>query len=259
MDSFSQDNAIKYLSTYQSALGSNTTVLSGINALHGNPASTADEERSYVLTINTEQRYLLSSLNSSFIGGIFRIGSHDYMGVSYANFGIDEFQEQKIGLSYSRKIAKRLFIGTNANYYNFRIEEYGNRSSFDMSIGVKSSLGKSINFGLVAENVIPASAKSASRNNTTISAGIQYKLSEKVLFVIESKTDFSEFTSWSFGIHYDIINELSILAGINGIERGPSFGLNYKINPNFLITGAIRSSQNLGTTPSLGITYYSSR
>ena len=242
----------KFLSSYQSAIGGNSTMLSGIYSIQGNPAGIADSKKSFSLIINSEQRYFLSSLNSSFIGAIRKLGSHDFTAFSVANFGIAEYKEQKYSISYSRKIAENTFIGSSFNFYNFRIDQYGNRTWWNVDVGMKSSISKFLIVGFFIRNVLPHPLLNNTDDAPLFAFGIQYILSEKVFLVSELQKPSNHSLFISFGLNYNLLENLSLQAGTNNSDFGSSFGFIYKINSTLHFSGGLRSNQYLGLSPHVG-------
>lgn len=243
----------KYLSSHQSSLGGNTTLLSGVYSFQGNPAGLADNDDRLSLIANTEQRFFLSSLNSSFVGAIAQIGAYDYVAISAANFGIEEYKEQKFSTAYSRRIGEKTFIGSTFNLFNFQIQEYGSKAWFNLDIGIKTAVSKVFLVGVVVENLFPDRLTDNSDQPLRVAVGIQYILSNKVFVVSEARKASDDKISFSFGINYSVLNNLSFQAGINGLESGPTFGFLYKIKEDLHFSGGIRSGQNLGLTPNIGL------
>ncbi len=255
-DLCAQSNGIKYMSSLQSALGTNTSVLKGINSLLGNPGAIAETNDEFAIMASTEQRFFLSSLNSTNIGVIKRIGSEDYIGVSIGFFGINEYQEKRFSLSYSRKIGPNTYIGCTANYYQLAIDEYGSQSDVDLNIGLKSRITKHISVGVAAYNIFSSPDHGYLRMHTNISTGIQYTISNKVDWLLEIRTDFENYSAFSTGINYHIIDSLNIQLGMNTIDNGIALGFSYNINNKMRIAAASRSNQNLGISPSFTLIYH---
>lgn len=254
---YGQIYANKYTSGLQSALGSNTTTLTDIHAIQTNPGAIGDTDASLAILANTEQRYFLSSLNSTFIAGVMQISDHDYAGLSYANFGIKEYQEQKLTGAYSKQIGRATYIGTSVDFYNFRIEEYGSKKDVNINVGLKTQLHPDLDLGIVFSNILPTEEYSTFQNNTALAMGIQYRLSDIAFVVIEGKSDFDHTHYGSLGVNYQILEELEIQAGVNSLEQGFSFGLLYQLMDTFHLSASMRSNQNLGITPSIGLIYRS--
>ena len=250
-----QTNNIKYLTSTQSALGSNLTSLKGIYGLFGNPGSISASDVKFSLLASSEQRFLLGSLNSTSIGALKKIGSHDYLGLTFGSFGIDEYKEQRFALSYSRKIAATTSLGVTTNYYLQSIEEYGTESDFDLIIGVHTHLSENVALGLTAFNIMSNESEGYLRENTEFGVGIEYALSEKVQCYLEYRSDFSDHAVFSTGIAYQIINRMNLQVGMNTQDNGISLGLSYGFNHKVQINASSRSTQNLGTSPGLSILY----
>jgi len=201
----SQTNDIKYLSAYQSAMGSNTIMVSG------------------------------------------------------SNFGIDEYQERRFALSYSRLLSDKLVIGSTASYFRNSIDEYGSQNDFQIDFGFIARISSDVILGLYVSNVLPSEELGYLRDITELTVGGRYNLSDQVTWLIEVESDLSDYFNFSSGISYQIIERLDFMIGMNTRDKGLSIGLTYNVNNSTRITGANRATQNLGNSPGLSIRHQRAR
>ena len=253
--SSAQTNTIKYLSSFQSALGSNLSLIPGVYGALCNPGTIANTDENYAVLATTEQRFFLGSLNSTSLATIKKIGEYDYLGLSLGSFGIDEFKEQRLTLSYSKKIAENVSIGSTASYYTKSIEEYGSESDFDLNIGFMSKIKDDLELGAALYNIFSNENKGYLRENTEMVAGLRYLLSDKVKWLLEIRSDFKGYNVFSTGLSYQVVDQFNLQLGMNTLDSGISIGLSYSISSSLEMNASSRSNLNLGISPGLSIKY----
>ena len=106
------------------SMGNTIAARSGAHAIFGNQAGLATLENSNLL-ISTERRFNLSELSSHSAGAAIATKAGTF-GLAINYFGFSEFNEQKIGLAYARKLGKRFNVGAQVDYLGTRIKEFGN-------------------------------------------------------------------------------------------------------------------------------------
>ena len=113
-----------------------------------------------------------------------RLGNFGLM-INYAGF--KNFNENKIGLAYARKLGKVLDIGVQFNYYSYRIPSYGNASTINFEIGAIMHLTEKLNAGIHVYN--PVGGKLGKNSGEKLASaykmGIGYDASDK--FFISSE------------------------------------------------------------------------
>ncbi len=72
--------------------------------------------------------------------------------INYAGF--ENFNEQKAGLAYARKLGSALDLGVQFNYYGYRVPQYGNTSAVNFEIGAIMHLTSRLNAGLHVYNPV---------------------------------------------------------------------------------------------------------
>lgn len=250
-----QTHHIKYLSAYQSAMGSNTSVVQGAKGITGNPAGLFQPTEDFSIMVSTEQRYFLGSLNSTSLAGLKSLSDLDCIAIGISNFGIDEFQERRYTLGYSRLLSENLVIGATANYYQFQIEEYDNQNDLDINLGFIALISKNMTLGVHLANILPDASRDYLREDIEISAGLNYELSNDLNWLLELKSDTKDYVYFSTGIQYAILDDIHFMIGFNTWDKGLSVGLSYNFNKNLSLIGSNRSTQNLGNSPSLSLEY----
>ena len=151
----------------------------------GNQAALASVKNAGI-GIYGERRFMLSETSVYTLGGSLptRLGNFGLM-INYAGF--KNFNENKIGLAYARKLGKFLDVGVQFNYYNYRIPSYGNASTINFEIGALLHVTDKLNAGIHVYN--PVSGKLGKSSDEKLASaykmGIGYDASDK--FFISSE------------------------------------------------------------------------
>ncbi|MEP7254277.1 MAG: hypothetical protein ABI666_00805 [Ferruginibacter sp.] len=118
----------------------------------GNQAALA-QTKNAGLGIYGERRFMLSETSSYTLGAAFptRMGN---FGLQLNYSGFKNFNENKIGLTYARKLGKLVDVGVQFNYYGYRIPAYGNASSINFEIGAMMHLTDKLNAGIHVYNPV---------------------------------------------------------------------------------------------------------
>ena len=133
-----------------------------------------------------ERRFMLSETSVYTLAGSLptRLGNFGLM-INYAGF--KNFNENKIGLAYARKLGKFLDVGVQFNYYSYRIPSYGNASTINFEIGAMMHVTDKLNAGIHVYN--PVSGKLGKNSGEKLASaykmGIGYDASDK--FFISSE------------------------------------------------------------------------
>ena len=88
------------------ALGGGGVAFTGLSSLGNNPAGLADLT-TWGTSVQAEQRFLLADLQLLSAAGALPTASGNF-GVQINYFGFEGYNEQKIGLSYGRKLFDQL-------------------------------------------------------------------------------------------------------------------------------------------------------
>ncbi len=76
------------------------------------------------------------------------------VGIQLNYAGFKNFNENRIGLAYARKMGKKIDVGVQFNYYSYRVPAYGNASTLNFEMGMMLRLTEKLNAGLHVYNPI---------------------------------------------------------------------------------------------------------
>ena len=224
-----------------------------INSIFSNQAGLAHLE-TMAVTAYGEQRFLVSAIKAIGFGAALPTRSGTF-GLSLHYFGFEQYNEQRIGLAYGRKLLEKLSIGAQLLMLNTRIPEYGNKAAFTFEVGAQAELLPQLHLGIHLFS--PGRVKLAEENlmPTVLKLGLSYLPSNKLSLLAEVEKDIDYDARAKFGIEYQIIDPLFLRFGVATQPSQLSFGLGYALPNGLSIDIASTYHQVLGFTPAAGITF----
>lgn len=204
-----------------------------------------------------ENRFGLKNLG--FKAGAFALPTKSgTLGVSVANYGYSQYNENKIGIAYAKSFGERFSAGIQLDYLSTSIgENYGNASTLAAEIGLRYQVNSKITIGTHVFN--PTRAKLASYNDerapTIFKLGLLYTFSNKLIVAIESEKDIQYNPVVKAGIEYHPISSLYFRTGISTYPVQNSFGFGIAVS-NFNIDFATTYHRTLGFTPQVSLVYH---
>lgn len=237
------------------AMGGVSTTLSDLWSANNNQAGLGFIEE-MIGGIYYENRFLLKE--TAYNAGAFvlptKVGA---LGLSVASFGYSAYSETKAGLSYGQRFGDKFSIGIQLNYLNTRLsQEYGSNNAITGAIGLIAKLSDELTMGVHVYN--PTKTKLADYDNERISTvmklGLDYRFSEKVIFIIETEKAIAYKALAKLGIEYQVLDVLYLRGGISTNPTLASFGFGLKLK-GFKVELSSSFHQTLGITPSVSIVY----
>ena len=239
------------------AMGTTGVTFTDINSAFSNQAGLAFLEN-FTATLNGERRFLLDEIQSFSLGMALPTTSGTF-GLTANYYGFDLFNEQKIGVSYSRKLFEQFAIGAQFDLLNTSIQDYENRAVVTFEVGFIAQLTEELNIGghvysparltLTEEEVIP----------TIFTVGVSYCPSPKVFVSVEAEKDIEYPTRVKAGVEYWLISPLAVRLGVASNPSLASFGLGFEFDNGLSIDIGTYYHELLGLTPAFGVSYRASK
>ncbi|MEL7123493.1 MAG: hypothetical protein AAFO07_28870 [Bacteroidota bacterium] len=252
--SIGQNGAPVTLGARSIALGNASIGLKGADALLNNPAGLATIT-SFHAIVAAEQRFANQDLQSIAAGAAISTSS-GVIGLSLNYFGFDLYNEQRIGLSYSRSLLQNFSIGAQLVLHNTQIEEYGSKLVPTFEIGLMMEIIPELTVGAYVFNPMRIELNEDELLPTAIRLGFAYAPSDKSLFVAEVSKDIEYPVEVKAGIEYKVVDQLMLRTGISTAPEKWSFGLGYLIeNAGLRIDVSASHHQFLGFTPGFSVVY----
>ncbi len=236
------------------AMGNASVTFRDINSAFSNQAGLAFLD-GMSFTAFGEQRFLLAEIGSYSAALAYPTNSGTF-GLAINYFGYENFNEQKIGLAYARKLSEGVAIGAQVDYLGTRIPEYGSVGNITFEVGVQADLLE--NFIVGAHIFSPIRSQLTDDEidviPTQLNVGIAYLPTEKVRLILELEKDFDYAASFKGGIEYQLVDELSLRAGVGTNPTQNGFGLGIHLG-KLDIDVAAAYHQLLGFTPGASVSY----
>lgn len=236
------------------SMGETAFARKDINALFGNQAGLT-HLTSASISVNTERKFNIGELGSHTVG--FAIPSNaGSFGLVVNYFGFSEFNEQKIGLAYARKLGSRFSIGAQFDYIGTRIKEFGNANTYTVELGILASITKQVDLGAHFFNPIAVDrGVEGEPLESILSFGLNYRPSKNLSLLadVEAELDFTP--RYKIGIDYSFSDIFNLRIGAHTEPTTLSLGLGLKLGDNFKIDVATSYQTILGITPGIGLRY----
>ena len=238
---------------WQASNGGIVTNPTNINAIYTNPASLSSLDSKWGFDVGVERRFNLSELSTFSGGGFFKI-DNSVIGASIVRYGYEDYTEQKIGFTYSRKLFNNFNIGSNFNVLQYRLNEFGNKTVLSFDIGLLTKISDNLSIGSVLNN--PASSRLLDDRDlpVRISVGTNYQPSKKVNWIVELEKIIDEDLTIKSAILYYPVESLSLRIGGDFNRNLIGFGVLYNIQ-GLNVTGGYSYNSILGNYPSVSLGY----
>lgn len=198
--------------------------------------------------------YGFSTLNSLYTAGTKRVGEYGVVGLSLKYLGDSELNEQLLGLSYSRKLMDRWYLGIQFDLLSYRSKISGNILSPTVEIGTLVKANKSLTFGFHIFNPFGKALSANPYAETLVRLGGEYKVSEKVAILAEAQKFLLVPVSLNIGISYQVIDQLMIRTGYQLQGNQFHVGVSYRGN-TIGIHGATGVHNSLGLSSGAGVSF----
>ena len=227
--------------------------LTGVEAIYMNQAGLSDV-KNYAFDVSAERRFNLEEFTNISIAGArtFKFGT---IGLLLSNFGFSEYNEQKFGLAYARKLNKSISLGGQFDLLSYNSENAGTKNLFTFELGMQLQLNKEFSIATHIFSPGHIEVSESTEISTRFRLGLMYKPSSKVFLLAEIDKVIYRSLEYKLGISYQAVKELQIRLGINPSTEIYSFGAMIAIQDKYKIASAVALNNNLGNTPSVSFQY----
>lgn len=234
------------------AMANVSTTTQDVQAVFGNQAGLAFLEQTS-FTAFVENRFFIANINQFSAGAGIPIKNGSF-GLSLQYFGFEDYNEQKIGVAYGRKLFDKVAIGLQIDYLNLRVPFYGNQGNITAEIGLQMPINDKFLVGIHAFTPFAIAWSEEDFVPTILATGLTYRPSKKLTITAEIEKDIDFPVDFKFGLDYQIIDMLSLRVGANTYPVQNSFGLGLNLK-NLNIDIAMVYHQILGVTTGFSASY----
>lgn len=199
-----------------------------------------------------ENRFLLKELQLAAIS-IAKPTPSGTFGMMLQYFGFKEYNEQKVGINYSRKLFDKLAIGAQFDFLNTQIKEYGNATAFTFEIGLQYEVLDKLTTGIHLFNPIRANI-GTQELPSILQIGLTYRPTDYISISGSVEKDSTLPYNIRMGLAYQILEKVQFRAGFNSNPNRVSFGLGYIIN-RVQLNMAAAYHDVLGFSPAFGVVF----
>jgi hypothetical protein len=179
-----------------------------------------------------ENRWMLDA--TAFKSAVFALPvNFGVIGTSFNQFGYDNYNENKIGLAYSRAFSPFLEIGIQLDYIFLNYGDiYEKQNAFTFEFGLQSQITNKLRLGTYIFN--PTNVKTQSLNKERLPVvmrfGLAYEFAKGFLCECEvEKNTSKEGMSLRCGLEYEAVENLYLRVGVQTDENILSFGIGYSL------------------------------
>lgn len=248
---------LTYAGARSSALSDATVTVSDVFSTFSNQACLAELDKKEI-GASVLNRFTVKELNTEALAFALPLKNNKgVFGLSLNNYGYNLFNRKKVGLAFSKKLSNVFSAGIQIDYLNTKIGDgYGSKSTFTIEGGVLARINDKLKAGVHIFN--PIRAKLANYDDERIpvimTAGLSYKLTEKVLAAAEVFKPIDDKAIYKFALEYNPVNILYVRGGVSSDPVQFTFGAGLKLN-NLYIDISSGYYDPLGYSPSAGLRY----
>ena len=228
-------------------------------SLYANPAGLAGM-KDMQAGVFFERRFLLKELNLGTAAFAMPFKTRHVAGINFGGFGFGGYSETNVAASYAVALLDKLSLGVKMNYLRASIMGYGATGALIVDAGINAQIAKGLTIGFSGYNINQARLNATQIDGnkdqipSTLSLGMAYQASDKVLLVADVEHQVNFPTSFRGGVEYAILPILKarVCAGSAPVYFNAGLGLQIK---NLDIDWANSYHQVLGYTPSLSLSY----
>lgn len=253
LDLASQRNSTTYTAG-QIAMGYQRSFGRAHQYINANPAFLYDSPDKWTLIASSEKRYF-TDINGVIVGAEKQINNRSGFAFYTTDFGLKEWKENQVALNYGRQLTNRFSLGASFVMNQLRLQEYGNRTTWDISVGLGYTPSDRITLSLMIENLTPKKIEESQKSFVIV--GGKYALSTNVAmsFELSSPNDHISSYRWSYALDYNFSDAVSVILGVHSDAAAPSVGVVLKIFDQVHLTVAGSKHNYLGSTAALGLSY----
>jgi long-subunit fatty acid transport protein len=206
-------------------------------------------------TVGASKRSGLSDYTEAAGAAHLKLPWKDQLALGIQHAGIDGYSEQRISLSYARRLFDKLNAGVTFDMNRNSAEEYDDLYAVSWAISVHAPLMKQLSIGAYIYN--PLGVESDLDLPSLIRADLLYTPSAKLELAMEVEKDWRHEVRFKAGFNYHLHQRLAIRWGVSTSPSLVHAGLSWNILNNMALSGGWRYHSKLGS--SLGASLSSSK
>ena len=233
-------------------LGGNSVTLTDVWSANNNPAaSTGIHKTQYGMY--SEQRFTERNIRLANLSMVLPT-RYVHLGTTLNYYGYSVFNQQKIGISLSKKLTESFSLGVQLQYVSTFIEQYGHAGNIVLAAGIAATPVKRLRIGFVIFN--PTQNRYGTYTAEKIPSygkvGCCYTVSDKVEVYAEADQALGAQLTWRGGLYYKLHERLHMAVGAATKPTYYTVGTAVLFS-NMKMDFASSFHEVLGFTPHLGV------
>ncbi len=176
-------------------------------------------------------------------------------GLHVQYFGFSDFNQQKAGLMYARKLSSKVSIGAQISYLGTRINQYGNAGLLTGEVGLQAEVAKNIIASAHLLSPFQQEITEGETLPTVLRLGLTWQASDKVSLTAQADKDVDFPAVFRAGIDYRVSKLLALRTGVATNPTKVSFGFGIELENGLRIDAGTAWHQQLGLVPGFGVGY----
>lgn len=225
----------------------------GIEAAYCNQAGLTEIRKS-AFDVSVEKRFNISELTCYAAASAYSFRGNT-IGLMMSGLGLDEYNEQKFGLFYARKLNPAFRVGGQLSLLRFNIQGFESRTIPSIELGMIVKLSDELSWA--GHIFAPGDAETNGEflKGTRMRMGIQYKTSEKLMLMAEIEKRVERFPAYMVCAIYQFNKSFGIRLGVNPRLRLFGFGFAVSFRDTYKIVAAACANDVIGNTPAVSLQY----
>lgn len=178
----------------------------------------------------------------------------DHLGLGIQHAGIEGYSEQRINLSYARKLWKVVYAGVQFDVHRNAAEEYETLYAAAWGVSFYAPLMKQLSLGAWIYN--PTGQSTSLDVPTVIRIGTKYTPSPKISLALEAEKDLRYDVRFKAGLHYHLHDRLTVHWGMGTQPALIHAGMTWHILQRMAIRGGWRYHSHLGSSFAGAVSQY---
>lgn len=212
-------------------------------------------DTTYWVGVHHQNRFMLSELGLSSIAARLPVRPGAF-GVSLSHTGYNQFNVTRADISYGMKLSDRFVAGVGFSYHHAQLTgEYSNRNAFTVSAGLQYFISKKLLIGAFLFNPARASIDEQQTMPPLLGVALTYLPSKEVLVTLQVDDDTETPTAIRAGVEYKPIEVFALRLGYSsGNTEGLTAGIGLNLK-GFWADLSVNKHSVLGYTPLLSVAY----
>ncbi len=208
-------------------------------------------------TVGASRRSGLSDFTEAAGAAHIRLPWKDQLAIGIQHAGIEGYSEQRISLSYARRLFDKLNAAVTFDVNRNSAEEYENIYAATWAVSIHAPLMKQLSLGAYIYN--PIGVESTLDLPSLIRVDLLYAPSEKLSLALETEKDWRHELRFKAGFNYQIHPRLAVHWGVSTSPSLVHAGLSWTILHDMSLTGGWRYHSKLGSSLSASLSQHKTR